>query len=154
VKAGLDVFLDDGGVEGALAAVERCSRDAATVLSGKWEKVNEHMSAFSREYQKQITGKEGMAWVQNGVKFDGMKDGVLLEAKGKYSQFIDKETGTFKDWFTEKDSFIKQADHQIKASEGAKIQWYFAEEDTLNLVKSLVYGAGYFEIEFIYEPMK
>ena len=51
-------------------------------LSGKWEKVNEHMSDFSRAYQKQITGREGMAWVQNGVKFDGIKDGILLDAKG------------------------------------------------------------------------
>lgn len=39
-------------------------------LSGKWEKVNEHMSDFSRAYQKQITGREGMTWLQNGVKFD------------------------------------------------------------------------------------
>jgi hypothetical protein len=30
-------------------------------LNGKWEKVNEHMSDFSRAYQKQITGREGMA---------------------------------------------------------------------------------------------
>ena len=59
------------------------------------------MSDFSRAYQKQITGQEGMGWVQNGVKFDGMRDGVLLDAKGKYAQFINKNTGEFYDWFPE-----------------------------------------------------
>ena len=28
-----------------------------------------------------VTGREGEVWVQNGVRFDGMRDGVLLEAK-------------------------------------------------------------------------
>ena len=55
------------------------------------------MDDFARVYQKQITGQEGKAWVQNGVKFDGMKDEVLLEVKGKYAQFIDKSTGEFID---------------------------------------------------------
>lgn len=42
-----------------------------------------------------VTGREGEVWVQNGVRFDGMRDGVLLEAKDHYSQFIDVNTGEF-----------------------------------------------------------
>lgn len=80
-----------------------------STLSGQWKTVNENMSDFSRAYQKQITGQEGMAWIQNGVKFDGMKDGVLLDAKGKYAQFIDKSTGEFYEWFSGKDSLIAEA---------------------------------------------
>ena len=45
------------------------------------------MSDFSRNYETQITGREGMAWVENGVKFYGMKEGILLDAKALYGQF-------------------------------------------------------------------
>ena len=122
-----------------------------STLSGHWQAINESMSDFSRAYQKQITGQEGMAWVQNGVRFDGIKDGVLLDAKGKYAQFIDKSTGEFYEWFSGKDSLIAEARRQINASEGAKIQWYFAEEESLNVVQDLFMEKGIVEIELIYE---
>ncbi len=125
-----------------------------STLSGQWKTVNENMSDFSRAYQKQITGQEGMAWVQNGVKFDGMKDGVLLDAKGKYAQFIDKSTGEFYEWFSGKNSLIAEARRQIAASEGAKIQWYFAEEESLNVVQDLFMDKGIMEIELIFESPK
>ncbi len=138
-KAGLSEYAIKGGKK---------------ILSGRWKTVNESMSDFSRAYQKQITGKEGMAWVQNGVKFDGMKDGVLLDAKGKYAQFIDKNTGEFYEWFSGKDSLIAEARRQIDASEGAKIQWYFAEEESLNVVQDLFMDKGITEIELIFEAPK
>lgn len=112
------------------------------------------MSDFSRAYQKQITGQEGMAWVQNGVKFDGMKDGILLDAKGNYSQFINKNTGEFYDWFTGKQGLLDEARRQIDASEGARIQWYFAEEETRDVVQELFSDKGITEIELIFEAPK
>lgn len=112
------------------------------------------MSDFSRAYQKQITGQEGMAWVQNGVKFDGMKDGVLLDAKGKYAQFINPNTGEFYGWFTGKQDLLDEAARQIKASEGAKIQWYFAEEEALDVVQDLFMNNGITEIELIFKAPK
>ena len=136
--------------EGGEAGIE----SGTSILSGQWKVVNESMSDFSRAYQKQITGQEGMAWVQNGVKFDGIKDGVLLDAKGKYAQFIDKNTGEFYEWFSGKDSLIAEARRQIDASEGAKIQWYFAEEESLNVVQDLFMDKGITEIELIFEAPK
>ena len=124
------------------------------VVSGQWRTVNESMSDFSRKYQKQITGREGMVWMQNGVKFDGMKDGVLLDAKGKYAQFIDKNTGEFYDWFSGKESLIAEAKRQILASEGSKIQWYFAEKESLNVVQDLFMDKGIMGIELIFEAPK
>lgn len=123
-------------------------------LSGTWKQVNESMSDFSRAYQKQVTGKEGMVWIQNGVKFDGMKNGILLDAKGKYSQFINKKTGEFYTWFNGKQSLINEAKRQIKASEGAKIEWHFAEKETLEAVQELFMDENITEIELIYEPKK
>ena len=135
-------------------AVSNACEGSTKALSGQWKTVNESMSDFSRAYQKQITGQEGMAWVQKGVKFDGMKDGVLLDAKGKYAQFINKKTGEFYEWFSGKDSLIAEARRQIDASEGAKIQWYFAEEESLNVVQDLFMDKGITEIELIFEAPK
>ena len=116
------------------------------------------MSKFSREYQRKVTGKLGMAWVQNGVKFDGMIDGILIEVKGRYSQFINKKIGEFYRWFKKgKESFVKQAKRQIEASEGAKIRWYFAEQETMKLVEELLKDQkikGIEQIEFIFQPFK
>lgn len=83
-----------------------------------------------------------------------MKDGVLLEVKGRYAQFIDKNTGEFYNWYSGKQSLIDQALRQIGASEGAKIQWYFAEEETLNVVRDLFMNEGITGIELIYEAPK
>ena len=88
-----------------LETVEDAVEGGNNALSGQWQRVNESMSDFSRAYQAQITGQEGMAWVQNGVKFDGMTNGVLLEAKGEYAQFIDRTTGEFYSWFSGKTRF-------------------------------------------------
>ena len=134
--------------------LESGSKGDLSTLSGEWKVVNESMSDFSRAYQKQITGQERMAWVQNGVKFDGMKDGVLLDAKGKYTQFINQNTGEFYGWFAGKQDLLDEAARQIKASEGAKIQWYFAEEEALDVVQDLFMNNGITEIELIFEAPK
>lgn len=112
------------------------------------------MSDASRAYQKQITGREGEAFIQNGVKFDGVSNGTLIEAKGTYNNFINKKTGDFYDWFKGKDSLIDQANRQIRASEGAPINWYFSEEATMNATKGLFQSEGVKGINFIFEPLK
>jgi hypothetical protein len=151
--------VDDAGNTIGIVKVGNDAADAVSdgrkvILSGRWKNVNEAMDDFSRAYQKQITGQEGMAWIQNGVKFDGMKNGVLLEVKGRYAQFINKDTGEFFDWFSGKQSFINQAKRQINASEGAKIQWYFAEEETLNAIRDLFANEGITGIELIFVAPK
>lgn len=49
---------------------------------------------------------------------------------------------------------IDQAIRQIEASEGAKIQWYFAEEETINAVRDLFMNEGITAIELIFEVPK
>ena len=128
--------------------IKEAAKEAPTALSGEWIKVNEHMSEYSRAYQTQITGHAGEVWYQNGVKFDGMKDGVL---KGKYSQFINKETGEFYEWFNGKKELEKEALRQIGASEGAPICWYFAEEDAMKIVEKY-FDDNYNQISFEFIP--
>ncbi len=121
---------------------------------GVWEETREAMSDASREYQKFITGaEEGMVYKVDGVKFDGFKDGVLVEAKGNYSNFIDK-SGNFYEWFNGKESLLNQANRQLAAAGGIKIQWYFNDEVSMNAVKKLFFGNNIESIEFILKPMK
>ncbi len=113
------------------------------------------MSDASRNYQKYITGAEdGMVYKVNGVKFDGYKDGELIEVKGNYSNFVDKSTGEFQEWFTGQDSIVYQANRQLTAANGVKIQWYFNDEISMNAVKKLFLREEIEGIQFILKPMK
>lgn len=89
----------------------------------------------------------------NGVKFDGFKDGVLIEAKGNYSNFVNKSTGSFYDWFKGKESLISQANRQISVANGVKIRWYFNDPVSMEAVKKLLNGKVH-GIEFVLKPMK
>jgi len=110
------------------------------------------MSDTSRAYQTQITGKTGQAWVENGVKFDGASNGILIEVKGDYSSFVNKN-GHFYDWFNGKQSLIDQATRQINAANGSPIDWYFMDQTSMNAIKNL-FGSDISGINFIYQPLK
>jgi hypothetical protein len=71
------------------------------------------MSVFSRRYQKFITGTD-QVFLRNGVKFDGVLGDTLIDAKDKYSQFLNK-SGEFKSWFNGKEEFVNSALRQLKA---------------------------------------
>ena len=62
--------------------------------------------------------------------------------------------GEFHGWFAGKQDLLDEAARQIKASEGAKIQWYFAEEEALDVVQDLFMNNGITEIELIFEAPK
>lgn len=151
--SGAVIRSEDEIQETAEKYIKEAIEEAPKALSGEWVKVRESMSEFSRRYQTQITGREGEVWLQNGVKFDGMKDGVLLDAKGKYEQFIDKSTGEFYDWFTGKYGLIDEARRQVNASEGAPIRWYFAEEESMCAIQKLI-DEELLKIICIHQPLK
>jgi len=124
-----------------LGPIDDIMRGSKTL--GKWRNVAESMSNNAANYQKQITGKSAaQSYVVNGVKFDGVKDGVLLDAKSGYNNFVDKQTGEFYEWFTGKESLIKQADRQQKAAQGTPIEWHFQNEDALNATQNLFNEKG------------
>lgn len=96
-----------------------------------------------------VGGHEGEGFIQNGVTFDGAIDGALIEVKGHYAQFIDKENGEFLEWFP---GFGKQARAQLEAAEGAPVKWYFAEEEVANLARKFFDKNGLGSIEVIFVP--
>ena len=133
--------------------VENTVQGLRKAVSGKWVQVSESMSDASRAYQRQITGTD-QVWLQNGVKFDGIKDGVLIEAKGSYSNFVNKNTGKFQDWFTGQESLISQANRQLRASEGMPINWYFADEASMKAAQRLFQERRISGINFILKPLE
>jgi len=125
--ASIDATLAEIGLGDAVLVHDTCRPG--------WNAVNESMSARSRLYQAQITGKAGMAYVVKGVKFDGVRRGVLLEAKGLgYRNFI--KDGEFRSWFTSgRNALLNQAQNQIRAAGGKRIEWHVAEQEFADVLR-------------------
>ncbi|WP_374268597.1 Tox-REase-5 domain-containing protein [Corallococcus sp. RDP092CA] len=130
---------------------------------GQWGPASESMSARARRYQEQITGHSAdeAYWVggvgpkSGGVKFDGFKDGVLLEAKGPgYAKFF--EGLEPKDWFRHSGAkdLIEQADRQSKKARGSGgwIEWHVAEEKAAAAIRSLLREAGVEGVKVLHTP--
>ncbi len=78
------------------------------------------------------------SYVLNNVKFDGIKDGVLLDAKSGYEKFVNKKTGIFHKWFTKGDALKAQAERQVAVAQGNPIEWHFEHEEVMQCVKELL----------------
>ncbi len=130
--------------------------ERATKL-GLWMAENTDPGDRSWVYQGYVTGRPGEAFEHNGVRFDGVADSALLEAKGYYRDFIDPKTGDFYDWYYASDSgvedLISQAKRQVQAAEGAPIEWHFNEEDVMDLVSQLFKNEGLRGIKLVYDPL-
>ena len=78
---------------------------------------------------------------------------VNIEVKSYYSQFVDPNTGEYKDWFFGANSLVDQANRQIIASDGMPICWYFAEESAMNATQALFDAYSINGIDFKYVPL-
>ncbi|MDR5591662.1 RHS repeat-associated core domain-containing protein [Christiangramia sp. SM2212] len=137
---------DLGGVEASMAI----TGFSTNFRGGAWvAESNKGWSIFSKKYQKQIAGTDGIAFKFNGVKFDGARGSTLLDAKGKYSFLLKKG------WAQE--GLLKQARRQLNAAKnikGAKIEWHFAEKDAADVVKMLFRKEGVKGIDVYHTPIK
>jgi hypothetical protein len=114
------------------------------------------------DYQTQISGlKRGLAVRlpsrsddprrDDYVYFDGCResDGTMLEAKGTgYLAMMRKSPSFWDDKIME--DFYEQADHQVTAAAGRKIEWHFAEKEVADYVRDKF--AKRFPITVIYTP--
>ncbi|MDI9866327.1 RHS repeat-associated core domain-containing protein [Flectobacillus sp. DC10W] len=123
-----------------------------TIKGGSWVTTNESMSVAASEYQTLITGKAAdKSFMLNGVKFDGVVKGVLVDAKSGYSNFVNKSTGAFQSWFKGANGLVEQAERQLGAANGTKIQWYFQNEGVMKATQQLFKDNGIKGIELIYK---
>jgi len=129
---------------------------------GQWGPAQESMSKRAARYQEQISGQPvseaywvgGVGRNSGGVKFDGFKDGVLLEAKGPgYANKFDDKLRPQK-WFAPSGArqLADQADRQLKAAPGVSIRWHVAEKKAADAIRELLKGRGIQEIEVVHTP--
>jgi len=137
-------------------AGEFIGKSAAGEVLGKW--VSESTTGWSKRtvsYQEQISGVEaGTAFEVNGVRFDGVRNGELLEAKSSYDAFVNSKTGEFQNWFKGADALIDQAKRQIQAANGTPVEWNFSSEKSLNATRILFEDNGVKGINLKYTPPK
>ena len=120
--------------------------------AGKWTAFTESMSERAAAYQAQITGRTEQAYVLNGVRFDGMANNILLDAKGPgYANFV--KNGEFQGWFTGKQGLIDQAWNQVRAANGAPIQWHVAEQEAIPAFQKMLNDAEVKGIQVIHTPV-
>lgn len=146
--------LEKLGIDDAQGVVQHTA-SANNLPTGQWLNINESMSDAARAYQTQITGSTGQSFVVNGVKFDGVSaDGAtLLEAKGpNYSNFVNSTSGEFQPWFSGQDALLDQANRQILAAGGARIQWSVAEPQAASAMQSLLNSNGIVGIKIVVVP--
>ena len=125
-------------------------RFAARGVNGSWVRAAESMSERAAAYQARF-GRVGEVFRVNGVKFDGIVNGVLQEAKGPgYATFV--RNGAFQSWFRGADALVSQAQRQVAAAGGARIQWHFAEEAAANATRSLFNREGITWIQVLFTP--
>lgn len=92
-------------------------------------------------------------WVVSGVSFDGLwpMECILVEAKGRYAQFLDPK---MKEFITDNvfKLMVKEAKSQrtvVLTLKGAKLQWYFYEKETKAYFDDLLFNA----IHTIFMPL-
>jgi hypothetical protein len=144
-----------GGRGGAGTPGRQPGSGAQVQNAGQWEpppQARTYHDPFNAEYEawvRQQAGgpNDGTEYVvrHDGEQayFDGTevqdRDGtpteVLLDAKGHYEQFVDPETGEFKEWFAESERSglpkeIEQAERQVRVANGKPVEWRCAEQAT------------------------
>ncbi|MHA7627306.1 Tox-REase-5 domain-containing protein [Corallococcus sp. M7] len=121
------------------------------------------MSTRARRYQEQITGHtaDEAYWVggtspkDGGVKFDGFKDDLLLEAKGPgYAEFFEDNLDP-KSWFEASgklQDLVDQAERQRRVVQGMgiRIEWHIAEKHAADAMRKLLETRGFTEITVIH----
>ena len=126
---------------------------AEKAAPGSWQPVNESMSARAADYQTQISGRTGEAYVVDGVKFDGFDGATLLDAKGPgYGSFVDR-SGEFYSWFRGQDSLLRQAASQGSVANGVPIIWHVAEPKAADAMRSLFTNSGVDWVRIVHTPV-
>ncbi|HET8885635.1 MAG TPA: DUF6443 domain-containing protein [Salinimicrobium sp.] len=136
-----------------LSELRTIGKVSDVIKSGKWINAGESMSDAASSFQKQVTGVDAsQSFKLNGVKFDGVTDsGVLLDAKSGMENFVAKD-GNFQKWFKGADGLLDQANRQLKAADGAKVQWHFENKSVMEATQNLFKKNDIEGIELIHTP--
>lgn len=120
---------------------------------GVWERVNESMSDRARMYQEAVTGvPSDIGYRVNGVKFDGFKNGTLIDAKGPgYEKFLNTERTKTLPWYRGGDLLMNQARAQVRAAGDTPVKWIVAEADFAQYLSGQFMETG-IPIDVVHRP--
>jgi hypothetical protein len=125
---------------------------------GEWKAENEAMKPDALAYQMRVTGTpKGMVYrltadtPSGWVKFDGFRNGTLLDAKHGYLGLIDPKTGKFYTWYK---SAAEEAQRQNKAFERHHIPivWHCSEAGAVAAFKAMLKDQNIKSITVVYTP--
>ncbi len=127
--------------------------NGANTGPGEWGLARETFPSLrSIAYQEQITGQDvGLTYRVNGVKFDGIINGVLQEAKGEGYGWAVKD-GEFIPNYKGAAGIIKQGASQVAAANGVPITWSVAEQPVVSGIDTLFAQNGITGINVVYAP--
>jgi len=151
--------IDDGNCVNEAEAVQQTTDDLVDA-AGKWVQRSEYMSDAAREYQRFISGRaDDQVYEIGGYTFDGFDAslGVLKDAKDIPTNFIDAATNEFKPWVSGTNTWLRQAQNQVNAAGGLKIQWFFNSQDAREAMYNLFLKENpdlLDSIELIYKPIE
>jgi hypothetical protein len=76
------------------------------------------------------------------VYFDDCRqsDGALIDAKNTYLHLLE-EDGLYP-WKGVEDKMIRQAERQLQAAQGKRIEWYFAEKEVADHMRDVFSKKG------------
>ncbi|WP_283138499.1 Tox-REase-5 domain-containing protein [Rhizohabitans arisaemae] len=113
-----------------------------------------------REYLIMRTGEKVLFDAMRIEQRNGVPVEVLVDAKGRYAQFIDKTTGTFHKWWARSKNsglpeMLERALKQIKAGGGRRVEWWCAEPEVARLFNDEFEDDDRLEgrIRAVYRPM-
>ena len=128
---------------------------ASSRLTGEVVDVNESMSLAARAYQSRVAGlPPGKAYLQNGVRFDGVDEatGTLIDAKSGMDFMVQGNPGTFNSWSRFRFDAVGQARAQISASNGAQIEWRFQSQRVAQATQEVFDEADITGIRIVHFP--
>ena len=111
------------------------------IAAGKLVNTSEAVASWSDNafyYQHYITGwPPGVAWQLNGVAFDGVRNGVLLMARGTFEGGAAKLLT--KEWFAHNAvEWVDTARKWSKAANGVPIKYYVQDESLAKALTTLL----------------
>jgi hypothetical protein len=118
------------------------------------------MSDAARAYQRFISGRaDDLVYEIGGYTFDGFDAslGILKEAKDIPANFVNAATNEFKAWVSGTSSWLTQAQNQVNAAGGLKIQWFFNSQAAREAMYNLFLKKNpdlLKSMELIYKPME
>ncbi|GAA2374027.1 Tox-REase-5 domain-containing protein [Dactylosporangium salmoneum] len=121
---------------------------------GRWITATPTGSPASQAYQERASGvTRGLEYLVGNRRFDGYENGILLDGKDRYSQFINKKTGDWQGWWTKVkpktpnkpsglQGILNEANTQVGQAGTTPIEWRVQNPQVAALIQTMFDNEG------------